>query len=146
VPAGRARLIPDWFESAMGGLCLPFADENQRVAVVRKRMAERIPIMQLFSMERPSRKTPPARGAAGRKGAPVKAVDPELFDSEALAFAKFVAEREQPNMVGAILDAYLSGQPELFAINNAKNLMARPDTLEKSFVQWLQSGPGHPAR
>lgn len=143
VPPGRAHLVPDWFEAAIGGLVLGPAEQNARMAFLRDRLDRRIPLARFFTMERPAIATAPAPAATGRARRGAGATRPvetaEIFDAQSLALARFIAARETARFLGDVLEGYLRGDPETVSLNEAKNLFPRPDALEKDWVAWMKT-------
>jgi hypothetical protein len=144
-PGGK--LVPDWFEVGIGGLCLPPPDQARRVDYLRSKRQGFIPLTRLFTMSRPA--PPAATPAQAPKGATRSATpgaaqrateQQKIFDAEAMAFLRFVVASEDERLVGVILQSYLRGQPETDAINTSKNLYSRYDLLEQSFLKWIETG------
>lgn len=153
-PEGRARFVPDWFESALAGLATLPAEQNRRVAWMHERMDRRIPIATFLAMARPAETDAPAgagttrAGAAvGRKGSAGASAgsgspSPQLFDAQALSFARFLSQREAERFLGLMLERVLLGEPQSAAFNIAKNLLPRPDVLEKEWLAWVKESTG----
>jgi hypothetical protein len=152
---GRARFVPDWFESGLAGLATHPSEQNVRLAWMHARMDQRIPMSKFLTMARPAER--PASGkaaaspaaAAGKAGASPAAVSgkaaapsPQLFDAQALSFAKFLGLKEHERFLGLMLEKVLVGEPQLAAFGIAKNLLPHPDVLEKEWVAWVSAGAG----
>jgi len=140
-PAGKTRLVTDWYDSAIGGLCASPGEQTRRLQWMSQHIDQRIPLAKLFEMSRPERATA-ASGkpkSGGAKGA--AAVNPqELFDDESLSLTRFAAMREEDRFVGWLLEPLLAGQPVSVGFNRAKTLFPRPDQLEAAWVSWVKGG------
>jgi hypothetical protein len=138
-PSGKTRLVTDWFDVGLGGLCAAPAEQNRRLDFMNQHLDQRIPIEKLLAMSRPERGAPAGARSKGKSAAP--AVDPqELFDAEALSFSRFIAAKEGDRFVGWVLEPMLAGQPAAVGFNRAKTLFARPDQLESAWLDWIKGG------
>ncbi|HTO89642.1 MAG TPA: hypothetical protein VMJ70_00800 [Candidatus Sulfotelmatobacter sp.] len=155
-PPGKARLTPDWFDSAVAGLCASPVEQGRRLGLVSAHIDQHIPIDRLLAMSRPEPGPPakskgqPANAAksggkstpAAGKPAPAGATgaDAPFYDAEALSFARFLAMREGDRFIGWVLEPILAGEPASAGLNRAKTLFPRPDQLETAWVAWVKGG------
>lgn len=163
---GHARLTPDWFAAAIEGLATPPVEQNRRLDWMRAHLDQRIPLARLLEMARPTGEaaasggtpgaeldahpgpSPPVRVPAGngaarapkRAAAPRAAAGPsdELFDDEALAFAKFLTVREDERFLGLWYEIVLTGQPQSAGFNIAKTMLSSPEAMEKEWLAWMK--------
>lgn len=141
-PAGKTRLVTDWFDSGLAGLCTTPVEQIRRLQFVAEHIDQRIPIEKLLDMSRPAH----GASATGRpKSTSAKiatpTVDPqELFDAEALSLSRFVTMREGDGFMAWILEPLLAGEPASVGFNRAKTLFSRPDQLESAWVTWVKGG------
>jgi hypothetical protein len=141
-PAGKTRLVTDWFDSGLAGLCTTPVEQNRRLQLVAEHIDQRIPIEKLLEMSRPARGAgASAKTKAGSAKSTTLSVDPqEFFDAEALSLSRFAAMREGDGFMGWILEALLAGEPASVGFNRAKTLFSRPDQLESAWVTWVKGG------
>jgi len=142
-PEGRARHIPDWFESALAGLATSPSEQNRRVAWMHARIDQRVPTARFLLMARPAEAAAGAKtGAGGKRGASAAAITPRLFDAQALSFARFLGQREGERFLGLMIERVLLGEPQSAAFNIAKTMLSHPDVLEKEWVAWVKEQAG----
>src|SRR5262249_6993218 len=131
-------------------------------------MDRRIPIPQLLGMTRPEEglaaqaamdthpgpsppirvrapmnapvRVKPSHRAERRGGAAAAAAEDQakLFDTESLAFAKFLAAREEERFLGLWYEIDLTGQPQSAAFNIAKTMLPNPEVMEKEWLAWMK--------
>ncbi len=106
-----------------------------RVPAPREGVA-RLPV----PVERPTRGKPShhveRRGGAAAAVAEQQA---QLFDCEALAFARFLGAREDERVLGLWYQIVLAGKPQSEAFNIAKTMLSNPIVLEKEWVSWMKN-------
>ena len=165
-PEGRTRLTPDWFAAAIAGLATPPVEQNRRLEWMRAHLDRRVPLARFLEMTRPSGEaagaagtsgpgldthpgpSPPVRVPAGngaarapKRGGPARATagpSDELFDDEALAFAKFLTVREDERFLGLWYEIVLTGQPQSAGFNIAKTMLSSPDAMEREWLAWMK--------
>lgn len=157
-PEGHSRLTPDWFAAAIEGLATPPTEQNRRVEWMRGHLEQHIPLARFLEMSRPAAgagdvagtdthpgPSPPVRVRAtnGAVRAPARraAAGPsdELFDAQALAFAKFLVFREDERFLGLWYEFILRGEPQSAAFNTAKTMLSSSDAMEKEWLAWMKN-------
>jgi hypothetical protein len=123
--------LPDWLEEGVAGLCERPPLQRGRIDFIRARIDQRIPFAELLTMRRPG-----AGGKGGAKGGKPDAA--AIFCSEALALARFIAEREDDRFVGTVVEGVLRGRTVGDVLNTSQNLLSKPEALEKQWLEWMQ--------
>jgi len=127
-------VLPDWLEEAVAALCEPPSLQQRRIEFMRTHLDRRIPLAELLTMRRPNTGGPKSgRGrAAGADGA-------AIFTAEALSLARFIAQREQHRLIGAIVVGVIRGRTVGEVLNTGQSLFSKPEPLEKQWLEWMES-------
>jgi len=155
-------ILPDWLEEAIAALCERPSLQKSRMDYMRAHLDRRIPFAELFAMQRPaapagakSAKPPGGTGAAPKAGAAkstgaaggppdASAERSILFIDEALALARFIAQREDDRFIGTIVEGVLRGRTVGDVLNTSQNILSKPEALEKQWLEWMQGAERAP--
>ncbi len=157
--------IPAWAEDAIASLAADSQTVNYLAARLAREIDSLYPLDRLFTMRRPAepRLVSAAEGAdsAGRRGGAAQRGGMEgrrgggaqrgfgygtfsavlrgaaLFDAEAQAVGQYLASRESPRIIGAMVDSQVVGKPAVSALAGAKMLPAQLPALEAQWQKWL---------
>ena len=148
--------LPDWLDEAVATLCEFPELQSQRRQVMRARLAERIPLPELLTMEHPvfadmRDLLQQARTEAAAEGEPSRvlrmpgggAQNPRaaIFYSATLTLSEFLAEREGPTVIGRLVREVLAGKSGADALRAVvRSVPSDPAELERAWVTWL-GGP-----
>lgn len=148
--------LPDWLDEAIATLCEFPELQSQRRQVMRARLAERIPLPELFTMEHPvfadmrglieqARTEAAAGGQPGRvlrmQGPGAQNPRAAIFYGATLTLSEFLAEREGPTVIGRLVREVLAGKSVADALRAVvRSVPSDPAELERAWVAWL-GGP-----
>ncbi|MEJ7809847.1 MAG: hypothetical protein WKG32_05445 [Gemmatimonadaceae bacterium] len=150
--------IPDWLETALYQLIAGSSAQDLLVAqLAAQPEGSLIPLRALVdsanafgARDVPSREiAPPGEREHGGRGQPrsgrgTARLDRQmLFTAEALALARFLAEREGPEFIGRIAQRTIRGAHIDQALRDARNVPTDLDALEATFRSWLAQQRGN---
>jgi len=124
-------IMPDWFEEAAAALCEMPESRTARLAAFRRRLWERYPLHELFTMR---------DAGQGRDGLPGGgAARHRFFVDQSFAVAAFLVDREGPSFIGRLSDALTKGRATTQALrDDAPSLPADVDELERLWISWVE--------
>jgi hypothetical protein len=145
--------LPDWLDEAVATLCEFPVLQSQRRQLMRARLAERIPLPELFTMEHPVLAemrglVEQARTEAAAGGQPSRMMRIQLpaaqspraviFYGETLTLSEFLVEREGPTVIGRVVRDVLAGKSAADALRAVvRSVPSDPAELERAWVAWL---------
>ena len=143
--------VPDWFEEAVAALCERPAYQNRRIEFMRSRLSKRIPFDELLTMPIPAEPAAAGKGAAkstgaAKTGGSAPSEPAAIFRAEALSLARFIVSREDARFIGTIAEGVTAGRTVGEVLNTSQNLFAKPEALEKQWLEWMESSNGATGR
>lgn len=138
---------PDWLDEAMATMCEEERLQEPRRQVLRDKLAQRIPLRELFVMDHPWTKEQQdaIRQARLRTAGPVLLEAPDqvtserqgLFYAECLLVTEFFLEKEGVSFFHEIVVGQLEGRTMEEILTKAKTLPRHLEQLEEAWIEWL---------